>query len=383
MISFITSAPLTLNPFPPKGAREVIAPQSIPDPLGEGCPKDRKGAASNNLDFCKWLIHKEIIMKRAVVNLLLLFVFFCGSADAEWFRGNTHTHTNLSDGDSSPETVVQWYKDHGYNFVVITDHNIDADVSKLNAAFSTKGDLFLVIPGNEISCKSEGKPVHLTALQVVKPLQPFNEATITGTIRKNIDEIQSAGAVAVVAHPNFQWAFGAKELDAAGNVKLMEVWNSHPIVNNAGGGGKPGTEEIWDALLSKGKHIWGVASDDTHALKDFSPHHANPGRGWVMVKCDRLAPEDIMSALERGDFYFWTGVELEKIEFDGKTFRVHVKRSEQALYTVEFIGKGGSVLSRVGSWGALYHIKGNEGYVRARITDSKGFRAWTQPFFTK
>jgi hypothetical protein len=27
-------SPLTLNPFPPKGAREVIAPQSLPAPFG-------------------------------------------------------------------------------------------------------------------------------------------------------------------------------------------------------------------------------------------------------------------------------------------------------------------------------------------------------------
>ena len=330
-----------------------------------------------------------MIMKRTVVTILLLTLFFSGTAGAEWYRGNTHTHTNLSDGDSSPQAVVQWYKDHGYNFVVITDHNINADVKELNAVFSTKGDNFLVIPGNEISCMSEGKPVHIKALQVVKPIQPFNEENITGTIRKNIDEIHSAGAVAVVAHPNFVWAFGAKELEAAGNVKLIEVWNSHPIVNNKGGGGKPGTEEIWDTLLSKGNLIWGVASDDTHALKDFTPSYANPGRGWVMVRCDRLAPENIMSALERGDFYFSMGPELSDIAFDGKKFTVTIRSNEKIPaqyrpdYTVEFIGKGGKVLASDSNLTAIYKLRGNEEYVRARITDSNGFRAWTQPVFVK
>ena len=32
---------------------------------------------------------------------------------------------------------------------------------------------------------------------------------------------------------------------------------------------------------------------------------------------------------------------------------------------------------------AAYEIKGNEGYVRARITDSAGARAWTQPIFAQ
>ena len=30
---------------------------------------------------------------------------------------------------------------------------------------------------------------------------------------------------------------------------------------------------------------------------------------------------------------------------------------------------------------AAYEIKGNEGYVRARVTDSAGGKAWTQPVF--
>ena len=33
---------------------------------------------------------------------------------ARWFRGNTHTHTLWSDGDSAPELAVDWYRQHGY-----------------------------------------------------------------------------------------------------------------------------------------------------------------------------------------------------------------------------------------------------------------------------
>lgn len=40
-----------------------------------------------------------------------------------WFKGNTHTHTTMSDGDSSPEEVARWYKSHGYQFLVLSDHN--------------------------------------------------------------------------------------------------------------------------------------------------------------------------------------------------------------------------------------------------------------------
>ena len=43
--------------------------------------------------------------------------------DGRWFKGNTHTHTLNSDGDSTPDDVVRWYREHGYHFLVLTDHN--------------------------------------------------------------------------------------------------------------------------------------------------------------------------------------------------------------------------------------------------------------------
>src|SRR5690348_7281046 len=34
------------------------------------------------------------------------------SPGLRWFKGNTHTHTTLSDGDSSPSVVARWYRDN-------------------------------------------------------------------------------------------------------------------------------------------------------------------------------------------------------------------------------------------------------------------------------
>ncbi len=38
-------------------------------------------------------------------------------------KGNVHTHTTLSDGGSSPEHTIAWYRSHGYQFLALTDHN--------------------------------------------------------------------------------------------------------------------------------------------------------------------------------------------------------------------------------------------------------------------
>lgn len=51
-----------------------------------------------------------------------------------WWRGNTHTHSILSDGDSPPETVVARYMELGYDFLVLTDHNIVSDFAQYSTA---------------------------------------------------------------------------------------------------------------------------------------------------------------------------------------------------------------------------------------------------------
>ena len=41
-----------------------------------------------------------------------------------WYKGNIHTHTLWSDGNDFPEMVCQWYRDNGYHFLALSDHNV-------------------------------------------------------------------------------------------------------------------------------------------------------------------------------------------------------------------------------------------------------------------
>jgi predicted metal-dependent phosphoesterase TrpH len=77
-----------------------------------------------------------------------------------WFKGNLHTHTLNSDGDSTPDDVVRWYREHGYNFVTLTDHNYLTSVDGLNALHGAD-DQFLVMKGEEVTDRFQTKPVHL------------------------------------------------------------------------------------------------------------------------------------------------------------------------------------------------------------------------------
>ena len=63
--------------------------------------------------------------------------------------------------------------------------------------------------------------------------------------------------------------------------------------------------------------------------------------------------------------------------------RMERPRGDDRLFVTEFVGRGGKVLSTVRGLTAEYHVRGNEGYVRARVTDSNGRHAWTQPLWVR
>src|SRR5262249_3750487 len=82
------------------------------------------------------------------------------SAALRWYKGNTHTHTLNSDGDSTPDEVARWYREHGYQFLVLTDHNVLTRVDGLNSILGAD-DQFLIVKGEEVSDRLDGKPIHI------------------------------------------------------------------------------------------------------------------------------------------------------------------------------------------------------------------------------
>jgi len=188
-----------------------------------------------------------------------------------------------------------------------------------------------------------------------------------------------------INHPNFGWAMDHHVLAQVRNDRLLEIFNGHPQVHNEGGGDAPGLEEVWDHLLTGGKRIYGIAVDDAHHFTgEFARDRANPGRGWVVVRADRLEAVEILQRMEAGEFYATTGVEIDDIRISATRLEIDIRPYQNFKYTTEFIGSGGQVLKRAGGERAVYELDDDgTGYVRARITDSGGAVAWIQPVFVQ
>ena len=145
--------------------------------------------------------------------------------------------------------------------------------------------------------------------------------------------------------------------------------------------------------------MYGLAVDDAHHYQGVDGSLANPGRGWIMVRADTLAPNAIVEAMEDGRFYATTGVVLSDIEEIGKTIRITIEAEPGVTYRTEFIGSTaassdapasiGEVLSSMDGNEASYTLRPNDLYVRARIVSTKPMKnpnrpgetelAWTQP----
>jgi hypothetical protein len=298
---------------------------------------------------------------------------------AHWYKGNTHTHTLNSDGDSSPEDVVRWYRENGYHFVVITDHNFLTNVDGLNAVYGAENQ-FIVIKGVEVSDRFGLKPIHINSLNPGALVLPQRGNSVVETIKNNVDAIREASGIPHINHPNFRWALTAGDLEQVDNCQLFELYSGHPSINNFGGGGMPSVEEMWDDLLSSGKLIYGLAVDDAHTFKEpWNRDAAKPGQAWIMVRSDRLTPSSIVEAIEQGDFYSSTGVDLEEYIADEKGLSITIKKTGTEKFCTRFIGKDGKVLKEDIQNPATYQFKGDEMYIRAKVMDSNGRIAWTQP----
>jgi hypothetical protein len=216
---------------------------------------------------------------------------------------------------------------------------------------------FIMLCGLELSKKR-----HQTALGIDKYIG--DETSLQDGVKKTL----AAGGVAILNHPQDP-VVTAKNFLATEGLYHMEVFN----------GGRPedtpASESLWDSVLSSSvrRLVFAVASDDNHYKKD------NVGKGWIMVKSVALTKEDIVENIRKGNFYATTGILLSDYRVNRKSISINTSNGS----SIKFIGYNGTILSAVKGSKASYHFKGNESYVRVKITNDEGKMAWTQPVLIK
>lgn len=318
------------------------------------------------------------MLRKIACSIILAAVICCPcAAEPMWVKGNTHAHSTQSDGNVAPQAAADIYRNHGYQFLVLSDHNKLTDP----AAITTPAEGFILIPGEEVTAGYGPAPIHVNAIGVSKVIPPVTGTSRLDTLRRNIDAIAQTGALAQINHPNWHYALGYRELSRRSSCSLFELCNAGGGCNNAGDATHPSLETVWDQMLTDGQTVYGVASDDTHNYNKFASGSDDPGNGWIMVRVNKLTQAEVLAGIASGDFYASTGVELQDVRFRGGTLSLSIKPTEGKTYSIAFIGFGGKVVSEATGLKASCEIaNAPNAYLRAKVTASDGKVAWTQPF---
>jgi hypothetical protein len=314
------------------------------------------------------------------------------NAATQYWKGNLHTHSLWSDGDDFPEMIADWYKQHGYQFLALTDHNLLSEGEKWVAADAnaTRGRAmkkyaarfgerwvetrqkdgkrqvrlkplaefrslleepgkFLLIPAEEITHSFAKRPIHINGINLRDPIKPIDGKdaleTITVNLRQVADQRKKSGRMMIASlnHPNFGWGVRAEELLLSEELRYFEVFNGHPGVRNYGDSLHASTERVWDIALALrlGKHqlpvVYALATDDAHGYHEWGVGKVNPGRGWVMVAAPYPTAEALVKGIETGEFYASTGVLFNEIRHTGNELHLAIRTEPGVAYRTQFI----------------------------------------------
>lgn len=275
-----------------------------------------------------------------------------------WYRGNTHTHARFSDENDKNDVpeIASWYEKAGYNFLLLSEHNDHLSEKKVFCHDeASHPPLFIMICGLELS-----ESRHHTAFGIDRFIG--GEKSLQDGVNKTL----YAGGVPILNHPQDP-VVRAADFIATKGLNHLEIVNGGRLKDT------PATEMLWDSILSApdGRRVFAVASDDNHYKE------ANVGRGWIMVNARSLTKDDIEENIRSGNFYATTGVILNDFSVNNKSASVSSQNGDSII----FIGRNGKTLKIISGDSGTYNMTGNELYVRAKIINTDGKMAWTQPVF--
>ena len=331
----------------------------------------------------------------------------------EWLRGQTHAHSTVHRFFCSADSLrdkVERYRDAGYDFICMTDHNFRLAFDTTYAVLPTRDprvEGIHFISGAEVGFTvaspydvAGGRKHHLGGVgmdwTVAQGDTLFDLVeTDTSTTQAAIDSIRTMRyaedreALAVINHPEMQARFDVRfypsELASlrgyAGieiyNTKWAEprptskTWQNHGVAH-------------WDFILGHGEdRAWGFATDDAHSY-EFGLDYLG---GWILVHAEQRTTVSILDAVRAGQFFACVdscasarrdtvSAAITSIGVTGRDIRVASDRPSEFTWWTDYGHVSRTVTNASED---TYRVEGWESYVRLRIRNENG-AIYTQPF---
>ena len=299
------------------------------------------------------------------------------SAAGTFWRGNLHTHSNLSDGALDPAEVCRRYKAEGYDFMALTDHFIGIYGYPIADTLAFRDDTFTTLLGAELhsGAMENGELWHILAVGLPADFAPshspgFKPVAGQETGPALAQRARDAGAFVAIAHPHWSGLTlaDARSIKAA---HAVEIYNH----GCATGCDREGGGHVLDLLLSEGQRLDLIATDDAHFTE---PDHFG---GWVMVKAQQNTPEALLAALKAGAYYSSQGPELR----DVVVMDDHIEVRCTAVRSIIVQGHGQAAVAVHGQSLTQGRIPlarfAASPWLRVTVVDAAGKRAWSNPFW--
>jgi len=285
-----------------------------------------------------------------------------------WLKGDTHLHTNNSDGKLTYPELAKKARKKGMDYIIITDHNNNTQgfsMPKVNG--------LTVIRGLELTSYFG----HINMFGCEKPYDntyAFNNFDEFIDINK---QAKNSGAIQSLCHPLCSlcpWKLGFSGF----HFDLVEIWNGPMRKDNLK------AVEFWDGLLKEGKKIPMVGGSDYH--RDYVVTDLL-GEPTTRVYAKSLASDDILTSIKEGRSVVTKGVNTTMLDLSVGNAKIgdSISFKEGQVVKVNVTDmKRGHILYLVGKSGRFFEFKakkrGNHefsvplcesGYVRAEIMYNK------------
>lgn len=318
------------------------------------------------------------------------------SKEGNWYKGNIHCHTTDSDGMLTPDEVVRLYKNAGYHFLAISDHNIFSDY---RSRFDCED--FIILPAMEASAvlyrdeskkallkvhhihgilgndqmQKEAKKGLFTHLQRYPEWEYFGNWDGAEVAQKLQDELAARGCLTIYNHPVWSRVREDEFIHTKG-LTALEIYNYGTVNESA-----TGYDALrWDVMLQNGSRIYATASDDNH-----NREVEDSLGGYIVVKAEELSHEAVIQAILTGNYYSSSGPAIHDWGIkDGVAYVKCSPVSRVNFMAGNHVNAGLSVLSETGEDELTYAefpLRGDEAYVRVECVDQYGKTAWSNPIF--
>jgi hypothetical protein len=287
----------------------------------------------------------------------------------QFYKGNLHTHSDVSDGQLPAQEVCRRYRERGYDFLCLSDHFLPVYDFPVTDTRPYRTDRFTTLLGAEmhVPATALGEQWHLLANGLPLDFLPPQAGETAPEIAARC---AAAGAFVTIVHPAW-YALGLDDARSITAAHAVEVYNHTSAVKTDRGDGTV----LLDQMLALGHRVNALACDDAHFELD------DAFGAWVMVRATERSPEALLSALKAGHYYSSTGVELHGIHLDGDDIEIECSPA----VGIYLQGWGSREVHAVGqnlTRARLPAYKlGKQGFMRITIVDAQGRRAWSNPFW--